>query len=632
MADDVVTDGAVDGEAVEAVEAPAVNDGEPRPTAETPDEAPTARTQQAKAAKARRAGELPKTRPPEEAPWLKGFPRDKNNRLKTSYASVVAVLRGDTEFGRFSFNERTLQPEFNGRPLEEGTMLRLFEEIELRWGLTPGFETFVRAVMCVAREHSVEPVRDELERLVWDGVPRLDTVARRFLRNSGELEAVLIRKTIIAAIARALDPGCQVDTTCVLTGGQGALKSSFWRVLAGPENFGDSAIDIANKDGLLQMRASWFHELPEIDGITTRRHADQVKAFMTVRVDMFRPPYGRAVARYPRATILVGTTNRDDYLTDPTGSRRFWTVEVNADLEGSARQTTKIDVEALSAERDQLLAEAVEAYRAWRASGAQRLACLWWLTRDEDAQLAAQSLEHQESDVWEGPIEKWLAVQAGPRDAMEILVGALGFEKAKATRADQTRVGRIMHGLGYSIERQWNGGSRRRLYIRRESWYGARAQQSTAVDTTADAEPASADDDSPTDANDADPSPEDGGESAQSNQSNSPTGEVGLVLPHSRPGQSNQSNQSDLPAYVGTRAPAHARAQPPIHVGLVGLVGLDSKLGRETSPTSGEAGWTGWTAPERLDRAAVEPALGPISAPDRGLNDLHSTEPKEDDR
>lgn len=556
------------------------------------------------ATNARRVGELPKTRPPEEAPWLAGLVRDKRNKLKTTYANVVAVLRGDTAFGRFSFNERTLQPEFNRQPIEEGMMLRLFEEIELRWGLTPGFETFVRAVMCVARECSVEPVRDELERLVWDGVPRLDTVASRFLRNSGALEAVLIRKTVIAAIARALDPGCQVDTTCVLTGGQGALKSSFWRTLAGAENFGDSAIDVANKDGLLQMRASWFHELPEIDGITTRRHADQVKAFLTVRVDMFRPPYGRSVARFPRATVLVGTTNRDDYLADPTGSRRFWTVEVNADLPTHQRQSTKIDVEALAAERDQLLAEAVEAYRAWRERGCKRSECLWWLTREEDAQLAEQSLEHQESDVWEGPIESWLAAQSGPRDAMQILVGALQFEKAKATRADQTRVGRIMHGLGYSIERRREGDSRRRVYIKREAGYAREAQQSIPVETTGDAESPSADDDSPTDANDADPIQDGDAGPTWSNRSNMDAGEVGPLSPHSRPGWSNWSNRSNLIPYVGTRAPAPARAPAPKCVGPVGPVGPDCKFPRQTGPTSDAACWT---TPGMLDHPAAEP-------------------------
>ncbi len=564
----------------------------------------------------KRAGAIPKTRPPEEAPWLNGLVRDKHNKLKTSFANVVAVLRGDTNFGRFSFNERTLQPEFNGVAIDEGLMLRLFEEIELRWGLTPNFDTFVRAVMCVARECGVEPVRDELAQLVWDGVPRLDTVARRFLRNSGALEAVLIRKTIIAAVARALDPGCQVDTTCVLTGGQGALKSSFWRVLAGSENFGDSAIDIANKDGLLQMRASWFHEMPEIDGITTRRHADQVKAFMTVRVDMFRPPYGRAVARFPRATVLVGTTNRDDYLTDPTGSRRFWTVEVNVDLPSAeARRTTKINVEALAVERDQLLAEAVDAYRGWRERGCARSECLWWLTMDEDRALAEQSLEHQESDIWEGPIEKWLAAQAGPRDAMEILSGALQLEKAKATRADQIRVGRIMHGLGYDVERIWNGGSRRRVYVKRETVYGDEAQASVESDD-AEQPSASGEHDSSTHASD-DASEGNGGGAVQlqSNQSNSDHRPIGLVSPHSRPGQSNQSNQSNSVPRIGAHAPAHTRITPS-PIGLIGLIGLDSKLGHETSPI-GDTGY--WTEPSQLD--CVTPFPADSSA--ESLNDLH---------
>ncbi len=508
---------------------------------------------------------LPTSRPPEEASWLAGLAKDKRNKLKTTYANVVAVLRGDTDFGRFGFNERTLQPEFNGKAIDEGLMLRLAEAIELRWGLTPGFEMFVRAVMCVARENAFDPVRDELMELEWDGAERLDTVATRFLGNSGELEAVLIRKTIIAAVARALEPGCQVDTTCVLTGGQGALKSSFWRTLAGSENFGDSAIDIANKDGLLQMRASWFHELPEIDGITTRRHADQVKAFMTVRVDMFRPPYGRSVSRFPRATVLVGTTNKDDYLTDPTGSRRFWTVEVNADLPAEQRATAKINVEALAAERGQLLAEAVEMYASWRARGSKRSEALWWLTREEDAKLAAQSLEHQESDVWEGPIESWLAGQHGPRDAMQILVGALGFEKAKATRADQIRIGRIMHGLGYSVERRRDGESRSRVYVKREPVY--RPQVPLPVSDDAGQH----DDDSPTDDSD-DASHGTGGtvESSWSNRSNSDHGPIGPVSPHSRPGWSNRSNRSNSFPHVGARTHAGAHAQTPTCIGPIG--------------------------------------------------------------
>lgn len=578
-------------------------------------------------------GNIPNSRPPEEAAWLKGLAKDKRNRLKTSYANVVAVLRGDTDYGWFSFNERTLQPEFRDEPIEEGLMLRLLEQIELRWGMTPGFEMFVRAVMCVARERSFDPVRDELNVLAWDGTPRLDTVARRFLRNSGELEAVLIRKTIIAAVARALDPGCQVDTTCVLTGGQGALKSSFWRTLAGAENFGDSAIDIANKDGLLQMRASWFHELPEIDGITTRRHADQVKAFMTVRVDMFRPPYGRAVSRFPRATVLVGTTNRDDYLTDPTGSRRFWTVEVNADLPASQRQTTKIDVEALAAERDQLLAEAVELYTAWCSRGKKRSDALWWLTREEDAQLAAQSLEHQESDVWEGPIESWLAAQAGPRDAMQILVGALGFEKAKATRADQIRVGRIMHGLGYSVERRRDGESRSRVYVKRETGYGHQVPLPVSDDA------GQHDDDSPTDDSD-DASHGTGGDAdpSWSNRSNSDPGPIGPVSPHSRPGWSNRSNRSNSFPHVGARAPARAHAQTPMCIGPIGPIGPDSKSPGQTGPIGDESYWTTDAlldqppAPDAPAAARAEPVTASNHANTLDncdeLNDLH----EEDDR
>ena len=78
-----------------------------------------------------------------------------------------------------------------------------------------------------------------------------------------------------------------------------------------------------------------------------------MKAFLTSTEDKYRPPFGRTPVTVKRSGVIVGTTNDQDFLHDPSGSRRFWVVPVGA-----------IDTTLLRAQRDQLLAEAVVAHVA----------------------------------------------------------------------------------------------------------------------------------------------------------------------------------------------------------------------------------------------------------------------------
>lgn len=380
------------------------------------------------------------------AEWEKALTRSRGRTIST-FGNVMKIFRGAPCYaGRFRLNQMSQSIEFEGKPLPE-THVGLFrEQVEdAEWGgFSPAKDTVMDAVRTLAAQRAFHPVQEYLRGLRWDGERRLDDIATKLLNADADpLVSTMVRRWFISAVARVMEPGCQVDTALVLVGHQGLKKSSFFRALA-PQWFGCTEIQIGDKDGLQQIHANWITEWAEIDGITSKRHASEVKAFISRRVDDFRPPYGRTVDSFPRSCVIVGSTNETEFLTDPTGSRRFWVVRVRS----------RIDVPVIEHERDQLWAEAATAYRA----GEQ-----WWLDDDQDRQRERDAEQYRVRDAWEGVISGWIA-KSWPEIKLEkrypylttdiVLKAALRLEAKDMSHQASCRVGRVMATLGYRGERK----------------------------------------------------------------------------------------------------------------------------------------------------------------------------------
>lgn len=380
------------------------------------------------------------------AEWEQGLTRSRGRTINT-FGNLCKIFRHCPEFsGRLALNDMTQAVEFEGKPMPEGRIGAMRERIEdAPWGgFGPSETACMQAIRTVAEERRYHPVKEYLSGLKWDKTKRLDAVAFQVLHAK---EAPLVRETVrkwfVSAVARALNPGCKVDTALVLVGAQGLRKSTFFYELA-PKWFGDTEIKIGDKDAYGQIHANWITEWGELDRVTDQRHAGEVKAFVSRRADDFRPPYGRTTQRFERSCVMVGSTNTPQFLNDPTGARRFWCVTVSK----------TVDVELLRAWRDQLWAEAVEAHRAGE---------LHYFEEADEAIRAQDVDRHRRRHPWEEKLSTWIE-ERWPAVSREknlkwlttgvLLEHALSLSARDMTQGTSDTVGKCMAVLGYESKQR----------------------------------------------------------------------------------------------------------------------------------------------------------------------------------
>lgn len=184
-----------------------------------------------------------------------------------------------------------------------------------------------------------------LDSLKWDGIKRLDDLLPDCLgAEKNEYTMAVGNNFLIGMVARAYDPGCQVDSMPVFEGLSGIAKSSFLRVLvtghAKPgdiewswfttlgQSFGDREFSQA-------MQGKLLVELGDLASFNTKSSWEHMLQFTSARDDEYRKPYDVDSQGHPRVAIFAATTEKNEYLRDGEGKRRFWPVpctEVNLDL------------------------------------------------------------------------------------------------------------------------------------------------------------------------------------------------------------------------------------------------------------------------------------------------------------
>ena len=389
---------------------------------------------------------------------LRGLIADKNGGPVPNMTNVKRVLCSEEgwrgTFAKSLFDDAVWLRRPDTRQLTDDDVLKVMEVMQSDLFPSIGVETVRHGVQAAAAGNTFHPVREYLESLQWDGVGRAAALFTiyfpcasedpQYLRSVGE-------KFMIGAVARVMQPGCKVDTMPVIAGSQGQKKSSGLAALVGDQWYGNDMPDMTQKDAKEWLRGKWMAEIGELSAMRGK-DIEHIKNFLSTTSDSYRKSYGHVTQTYPRQTVFAGTVNGNEYLSDETGNRRFWPLQM---IDGAL-----VDVEGLARDRGQIWAEALHMYRIGTA---------WWFDEGESETLSAQQAAARSVDIDETRVVEWLRGQEGPVTAGG--VAAKLFADAPGNKSLSMRVARYLQAAGWrpvrrvSGTKQWDRGRGAEPYV-----------------------------------------------------------------------------------------------------------------------------------------------------------------------
>lgn len=322
--------------------------------------------------------------------------------------------------------------EDTDRVLDDDDLIRIRSELNSA-GFDPKSGTILEASRAVSLENEYHPVKEYFNGLPeWDKVERLErffpdfcgTVDDKYTQQLGV-------KIFTAIVARIFNPGCKFDYLPIFIGAQGIGKSTLLEILAvKPQWYTDNLGDVKHKDVILRMRSKLIVENAELT-MFNGTDPNEIKAFLSRRIDRDRLPYDRLPRDLPRQCIIVATTNKDRFLQDETGNRRMWPIEI-----------IKINRELITKAIPLFYAEAISRFKA----GEQLF------LDDEAASKIAiiKQAERYNHDDWEPTIVNWLEENNKDRITIgEIWEEAFFKDIVSCGFREQKRIGNVLRHLDW---------------------------------------------------------------------------------------------------------------------------------------------------------------------------------------
>lgn len=365
------------------------------------------------------------------------------NTKKNASKEVLNFLRATFEDG-IKYNIRTDEVELYGETFRSDCIR---PQIADKYDFDVPSSLLNECILYLALKNQYDPVKDYLERCKYADILPLDHVISTIFNTENLLHIEYVKKWLIACVARVYEPGCKFDNALVLQGKQGLGKSSFFEIICNGY-FSDSMTGKLDTNDLRIMYQSWVVEWAELDGYAAKDYHNKIKPFLTKKTDTYRLPYSKDMVTKSRNSIIVGTTNRDDFLKDSTGERRFWIVPLKE----------YFNLDMIEGLKDSIWCSAIAQYenkQSWQLSRE------FWENQSEDNE------KYKLTDPWEDILIPYLKSQQG----MDILMSEV-WEKLQNngiplsfSKVEQMRASDILKQEGWHKKRIRRGESRITVWV-----------------------------------------------------------------------------------------------------------------------------------------------------------------------
>ncbi len=355
----------------------------------------------------------------------------------------------------FRFNTVKCKPEFKAIdsrmpfiPVTRFALNSFKRELDKNTGLGTSADN-IRAILESDFSPKVNPVQEYFKNL-----PRLNPEVNGYVEVlAGTVEVTnpekwlpYLTKWLVGVVANALnDVGCQNHLCLVLTGEQGKFKTT-WLDHICPASLKSylftGKIDPQNKDVLTLIAEYLFINIDDQLKALNKRDENELKNLITTPAVKYRRPYDVYIEEYPHLASFMASVNGNDFLTDPTGSRRFLPFEV-----------VKIDLTAAQAiHMDNVFSEVMYIYE-----GGFR----YWFDDSEIVELHQDSSGfHVQTTEYEMLIQGFEKPPEDNTDCFMTTTQILNYLRGFCTlNLSEKRMGEALHKAGFKRKSKRMGGN-----------------------------------------------------------------------------------------------------------------------------------------------------------------------------
>lgn len=336
-------------------------------------------------------------------------------------------------------------PEIETGELSDQHVSMIHIWVEENYGIVIQDAAMKKGLINNSTKNRYHPVKDYLNELpTWDNEPRADHWLKETLGSKDAPDEYLRAvgsRFLIGAVRRIVNSpeATKVDNMLVFEGLQGDGKSTLIEALFTPWH-GDTPLPLGDKDAYINIRGSWGYELAEMDSFN-KATVSTAKSFLSSHTDNFRPPFGTKNMKYPRQTVLIGSVNHSEYLTDSSGNRRYWPIWAD-----------KVNIEWLKDNREQLWAEALHRFRQGE---------IHWVDHKIEPELVAiikyEQALREHPDAWEAKLFLWMDDGQCFKEhysTIDLLIDVLEIDIRSVNKSHEMKLSNAMQKLGWTRQRR----------------------------------------------------------------------------------------------------------------------------------------------------------------------------------